>query len=95
VPSHKGHLRRAPAGSKLGQLRVAAGYNQADMADLTGIALSVYSRLERNTRPGNVNYRALVNCAAVLGVDVDELIQDEWREWHVFDKRRPGPPDRG
>jgi hypothetical protein len=37
--------------------------------------------------------RLLANCALALGVEVEELIEDEWREWLVLDQRRPHPPD--
>ncbi len=63
------------------------------MARLTGMSVSGYGRLERNKTPGNINFRELVNCALVLRVDVEDLIEDEWRAWWVFDARRPTPPN--
>jgi transcriptional regulator with XRE-family HTH domain len=65
------------------------------MADLTGLSVSADWRLEQNRSPHDVNLRELANCALVLGVEVGELIEDEWVRWHVFDQRRPGPPPSG
>lgn len=67
---------------------------QAEMADMTGLSTSDYWRLEHNRSPQDINLRALVNCAQVLGVELDAVIEDEWREWWVFDQRRPRPPER-
>jgi hypothetical protein len=33
-----------------------------------------------------------VNAALALGVAVDDLIEDRWREWHELRKDRPEPP---
>jgi hypothetical protein len=54
------------------------------MAPNTGVTLATYRRLERgqNRAP---NLRYLANCALVLRVELDDLIEDEWREWWVFD----------
>ena len=67
---------------------------QGELADLAGLSPSDYWRLEHNKSPHDVNLRGLVNCALVLGVELDDVIEDEWREWYVFDQRRLGPPDR-
>ncbi|HWN21921.1 MAG TPA: hypothetical protein VNP93_08095 [Gaiellaceae bacterium] len=32
--------------------------------------------------------RYLVNCAIALGVDLDEVIEEEWHEWHPFSALR-------
>ncbi len=62
------------------------------MADLTGLSVSAYWRLEQNRNRHDVNLRELVNCSQVLHVDVTELFEDEWLDWWVFDSRRPVPP---
>ena len=61
------------------------------MALDTGISLKHYQRLE----VGNylqLPYRQLVNCAFVLEVEVDELIDDEFKRWYNFDPELPQPP---
>jgi transcriptional regulator with XRE-family HTH domain len=85
---------RSTSQTRLGRLRVEAGLTQADMAERTGLSASDYWRLEHNRSPHAVSLRALVNCALVLGVEVDELIEDEWREWYPFAQRR-APQDNG
>lgn len=61
------------------------------MADLTGISPASYWRLEHDELP-SLPLRYLSNCALVLGVPLEDVIEDGWREWKVFDERRPGPP---
>lgn len=60
------------------------------MAEATGISLPSYWRLEHN-KMSNPPLRYLANCALVLGVDLEAVIEDEWREWFVFDERQPEP----
>lgn len=84
---------KSKSNTNLAKLRVERGFTELQMADLTGISLASYWRLEHNKHP-TLPLRALSNCALVLGVDLEALIEDEWREWRVFDKRRPQPPDR-
>jgi transcriptional regulator with XRE-family HTH domain len=83
---------RSSSGTKLGELRVQRGLTQGQLADMTGLSSAQYWRLEHNNSPHDVNLRELVNCALALDVTLDELIEDEWREWYVFDQRRPAPP---
>ncbi len=83
--------RSSTAVTKLAQLRTDRGLSQAEMAALTGISTASYWRLEHNELP-SLPLRYLSNCALVLGVALEDLIEDEWREWKVFDERRPGPP---
>ena len=73
--------RRADPGTKpetkLARARVAAQISQAEMVAATGMSRSVYWRLERG-RIANPPLRHLTNCALVLGVPVEELIEEEW-----------------
>jgi transcriptional regulator with XRE-family HTH domain len=79
--------------TRLAALRVKRGVTQADMAAAVGIALPTYRRLKRGRMP-SPPLRYLTNCAVALGVDLEELIEDEWREWHTFDAHRAAaPPD--
>ncbi|MGA2469273.1 MAG: helix-turn-helix transcriptional regulator [Solirubrobacteraceae bacterium] len=82
----------ATAQTKLAQARVRRGVTQEEMADATGISTATYWRLEHG-RLSDPSIRLLANCALALGVEVEELIEDEWREWLVLDQRRPHPPD--
>lgn len=86
--------RRDPgtkAESRLARARMARGVTQEELADAIGVSLPTYRRLERK-QTGNPGLRYLMNAALALGADLDMLIEDEWREWMVFDQERPAPP---
>jgi len=70
---------------------MARGVTQEELADAIGISLPTYRRLERR-QTENPGLRYLMNAALALGADLDLLIEDEWREWMVFDHDRPSPP---
>ena len=86
--------RRDPgtkAETKLARVRMARGVTQEELADAIGISEPTYRRLERGqmTSPP-LGY--LVNAALALGVQLDDLIEDRWREWHELRGDRPSPP---
>jgi len=64
--------------TKLARARIAAKLTQAEMVEATGIRRSFYGRRER-ARVATPPLRHLTNCALVLDVPVDTLIEDEWR----------------
>lgn len=66
--------------TRLGRLRVARGMSQEELAAACGLSLPTYRRLERG-RTTNPPYRYLVNLAFVLGCPIEELIEEEWRDW--------------
>jgi transcriptional regulator with XRE-family HTH domain len=70
---------------------MARGVTQEELAAAIGISLPTYRRLERG-QAENPGLRYLVNAALALGADLDLLIEDEWREWMVFDRERSAPP---
>lgn len=79
--------------TRLGALRVERGVTQAELARAIGIALPTYRRLER-AQMKNPPLRYLSNAALALGVELDEVIEPEWREWFVFDAHAAKtPPD--
>jgi hypothetical protein len=47
-------------------------------------------RLEYGMR--NPPLRYLVNCAIALGVELTDVIEDEWLEWADLDGAHPEPP---
>lgn len=88
-------LEQTQARTPLARMRLKRGVTQKQMWEATGISRSAYMRMERGTHP-NPPIRYVANCAIALGCDIEDLIQDEWREWWV---RAPGhepaaPPDR-
>ena len=79
--------------TRLAAVRVERGLTQAQMARYTGLTVPTYRRLERGQIPAPpLSY--LANCALVLDVSLEALIEDEWRSWHVFDARDAARPPR-
>ena len=75
----------------LARARMNRGVTQEELAEAIGISIPTYRRLERG-RVENPPLRYLVNAALALGVELDALIEDRWREWMVFDSSRPQAP---
>ena len=84
---------RTTSQTRLAELRVAADLSQLEMAKLTGLALNTYIRLERG-EIANPPIRYLVNCAFVLGVDLDAVLEREWTRWTAFSDTARRPPRR-
>ena len=55
------------------ELRLARGWSQAYLAELTGLSVRTIQRIETGTHPGLESLRAL---AAAFGVDVAELFSE-------------------
>lgn len=64
--------RRNPGFRPLHTLRLAAGLSQAELADKMGMKQPNIARLEK--RPGDPSLSTLQKLAAVLGVDIKEVI---------------------
>lgn len=56
---------------------------QERMAELTGIPLRTYQRLEAG-KITNPPIRYLVNCALVLEVELEQVCEPEWLSWTDF-----------
>ena len=66
--------------------------SQGELAEASGISIATFRRLERGSMP-NPPIRYLANCAIVLGVELEELIEEEWRGWlSVAQKKPPSDP---
>jgi transcriptional regulator with XRE-family HTH domain len=77
--------------TKLARVRMKRGVTQEELAEAIGISVVTYRRLERG-RMDNPPLRYLQNAALALGVELDDLWEEQWREWMVFDQQRPEPP---
>jgi transcriptional regulator with XRE-family HTH domain len=77
--------------TKLAHWRKRRGVTQEELARATGLSLSVLRRLETG-RYENPPVRYLNNCALALGCKLEDLIEDEWREWLVMDQRYAAVP---
>jgi transcriptional regulator with XRE-family HTH domain len=65
------------------------------LAEATGISLRTIQRLERGEFD-NPPLRYLVNCQLALGVErLEELLEEEWLSWKVFDVAASEPPPPG
>jgi transcriptional regulator with XRE-family HTH domain len=78
--------------TKLAHARMSRGVTQDELARAVGISVPTYRRLERG-EVRNPKLGQLVNCAIALGVELDTVIEDEWREWMPFDARAAAPPE--
>jgi transcriptional regulator with XRE-family HTH domain len=65
--------------TRIEQRRIAAGLTQRELAHRAEISLSTLQRIEQldNDNPG---VRYLANIASVLGCEIEDLIDDRWRE---------------
>ena len=80
------------ATTRLARWRLARGLTQQQLAKLTGVSRATLQRLELGEQT-NPPLRTLANCALALEVPLEQLIEDEWREWFVFDATdAPAPP---
>ena len=79
--------------TQLAALRQKLGVSQQDMSWATGLSVATYQRLERGEIT-NPPLRYLVNCAIALEVDLDQVIEAEWRQWRRFSARATDPPKK-
>ena len=69
------------------------GVTQEELARAVGISVPTYRRMERG-ETDNPKLRHLVNCAIALGVELDEIMEDEWFEWFPMNRTEAArPPD--
>lgn len=63
------------------------------MWEAVGVSRATYVRLEQG-RVANPPLRLLVNCAIALSCELDDLIEDAWREWFTRSGYTPTRPPR-
>ena len=80
--------------TKLARWRMRRGLTQDELAAAIGISLPTYRRLERATTD-NPPLRYLQNAALALGVELDDVIEDSWRQWKSFSADASRVPDPG
>ena len=91
MPKPRGRVRRSNAETKLARRRLELDISQEELAAAVGMSVTTYRRLEHDQLT-DIPLRALNNCALALGVELEDIIEDSWREWADFDKRRPRAP---
>lgn len=78
--------------TKLAAWRVKRGMTQKEVARAINMSLSAYYRLERGlTRNPPLGY--LANASIILGCKVEQLIEDDWREWYHHRKHMRAEPE--
>ena len=65
--------------TKLARARVKAGISQGELAIRTGISRSTLQRLESG-KTTNPTLQSLVKIAVVLGIGLEEIVEDRWLE---------------
>lgn len=84
--------KQGPPQSKLETWRLKRGLSQPEMVKHTGIPINTYQRLEE-VDYASPPYTKLQNCAIVLGVKLDKLIEDEFEGWTIFNAKAKKPPE--
>jgi transcriptional regulator with XRE-family HTH domain len=79
--------------TKLARARMSRGVTQEELAQAVGISVPTYRRLERG-EVRNPKLGHLVNCAIALGVELGNVIEDDWLEWLPFNKSNATKPPR-
>ncbi len=69
--------------TRLAQARREHGIGQEELARAAGLGRSTIQRIEARTMT-NPPIRYLANCAIVLGIPLEDLIEPEWRAWTDF-----------
>lgn len=77
--------------SKLARWRLRRGVTQTDLARAVGIDAKVYRSIEQGSRVPR--FDVLMNCAIALRVSLEDIVEDEWRQWHALDQRATAQPE--
>jgi transcriptional regulator with XRE-family HTH domain len=64
------------------------------MASRSGISKRTLSRLETLGPDGNPPLRYLVNCARVLGLPLEDVLEPAWLDWLELGPPEPPPQPR-
>jgi transcriptional regulator with XRE-family HTH domain len=64
---------------------------QEELAVAVGVSAQTIRRLERG-EVENPKLRTLVNCAIALGVELSDVIEDDWLDW-LPAQRASKPPE--
>lgn len=74
--------------TKLYELRLSRGWTMQEVSEWSGIPPASYARLERG-QVANPRLRPLRNLALLFEVELDELLQDDWRQWMQLHEEAP------
>jgi transcriptional regulator with XRE-family HTH domain len=71
---------------------MSRGVTQDELAKAVGISVPTYRRLERG-EVENPKFRHLVNCSLALGVELTDILEDEWLKWLPLQNIAATPPE--
>jgi transcriptional regulator with XRE-family HTH domain len=83
----------------LAQLRVRFGITQTELAEASGVGLRALQEIERG-EIDNPRIRYLINIAMALGLELQDVCEEEWLAWTEFPngptepRMIPANPDR-
>ena len=81
---------RSSADTRLARLRQERGVTQEALADAIGMSRQTYAQLEFAELPLR-QLRYLANAAILLGCELEDLVEDSYREWTNLNGRVPEP----
>jgi transcriptional regulator with XRE-family HTH domain len=82
-----------PPDTLLARARLSRGVTQEELAEAVGVSAQTIRRLERG-EVENPKLRTLVNCALALGVDLSDVLEDDWLAWLPMNgAEEPPEPD--
>ena len=73
-------------------MRLEKGVGREELARVAGTSISKLAKIEGG-KDQNPPLRILNNCALALGVELDAVIEPEWRTWWNRYGGQPSPPD--
>lgn len=92
-PARRNPYEGEPPSTRLALARLSRGVTQEELAVAVGLSVPTLRRLERGDVK-NPKLRHLVNCSIALGVELADVIEDEWLNWlPAGDATRPPAPD--
>jgi transcriptional regulator with XRE-family HTH domain len=80
--------RKRGQSTKIYELRLQRGWTMQEVSDWSGIPIASYARLERG-QLANPRLRQLVNLALLFEVSLEDLLQDDWRQWMQLHEEAP------
>lgn len=78
--------------TNLARERIKAGLTQHEVALYTGISIRHYRRLESGVTA--ITLPELANCAILFGVQIEDVVEKDWRKWHQLRRWTPAAPTK-
>lgn len=79
------------AETRIAEWRVKRGLTQQETADAVGLSLNGYWKYEHG-QIYNPGVRQLANLAIIFGCELEDLIEDDWRQG-IWGLGKPLPPE--